>query len=170
MRTVVFKLLVLAFILLFSFDAARAQNSPTVQEFFGSLASGQVDVYRMDGLTRGQKVTAFMETTSGNLDPLLAILPADRALPVVLDNYRAAVKKLVETSPQPLLDLPALRDAFFAAWDDDSGPGYSAALQFSVPQAGDYYLVATPSLSAHTRPPIISTSCLQITSPRPVPP
>jgi hypothetical protein len=47
--------------------------------------------------------------------------------------------------------LPALRDRAFLAWDDDGGPGYSAAMQFLVPQDGDYYLIASGSLSAAGR-------------------
>ena len=55
------------------------------------------------------------------------------------------------TRPYPLLDLPELRDQYSLAWDDDSGPGYSAALQFIAPEDGDYYLLAGSSLSAAGR-------------------
>jgi hypothetical protein len=61
------------------------------------------------------------------------------------------VAELVASSPYPLLDLPNLWDQYFLAWDDDSGPGYSAALQFKVPYAGDYFLIAASSLSAAGR-------------------
>ena len=108
-----------------------AQDTPAVQELHGSLAPGQIDVYLITGLKQGQTLDAFMENISGNLDPVLAILPADENFTATLDNFKKAVAELVANSSQPLLDLPALRDQYSLAWDDDSGPGYSAALQFT---------------------------------------
>jgi len=49
--------------------------------------------------------------------------------------------ELAASSTYPLLDLPALRDQYALAWDDDSGPGYSLPYQFTVPEDGDYYLL-----------------------------
>ncbi len=92
-----------------------------------------------------------MENVSGNLDPILSILSADDNLSATLDSYRKDVADLVATSPQPLLDLPALRDQYALAWDDDGGPGYASALQFMVPEDGDYFLIAGSSLSAAGR-------------------
>ena len=92
-----------------------------------------------------------MENASGNLDPILSILPADNNLSATLDSLKKAVADLVASSAQPLLDLPAIRDQYSLAWDDDSGPGYSAALQFTVPENGDYFLIAASSLSAAGR-------------------
>jgi hypothetical protein len=128
-----------------------AQASPAVQELQGSLVPGEVDVYLMRGLKQGQTIYATMQTTSGNLDPILAVVPASTDLKQLLTRYQEEVQKLVDSSPQPLLDLPGLRDRTFLAWDDDGGPGYSAALQLTVPSDGDYYLAAAASLSAAGR-------------------
>jgi hypothetical protein len=128
-----------------------AQESPPVQELTGSLTSGQVDVFRMDRLQKGQDLYAFMENTSGNLDPVLFILPASVDLSATLQSYKDAMAELTRTSTNPLLDLPALRDQYTLAWDDDSGPGYTAALHFTAPSSGDYYLVVGSSLSAAGR-------------------
>jgi hypothetical protein len=92
-----------------------------------------------------------MQNTSGNLDPALAIPPTDKEPMTVLTEYRQGVADLIATSAQPLLDLPKLNDQSFLAWDDYSGQGYSAALQFSVPQDGDYILSVASSLSAAGR-------------------
>ncbi len=117
----------------------------------GSLANGQVDVFLLKGLKQGQTLYALMENTSGNLDPVLAIPPTDKEPMAILTEYRQAVADLVATSTQPLVDLPALNDRSFLAWDDDSGHGYSAALQFTVPEDGDYILAASSSLSSAGR-------------------
>ncbi len=137
--------------LLLPFGYALAQGEAPVQEINGSLASGQVDVFLLKGLTQGQTLYAFLENTSGNLDPVLAIPPTDKEPMAILTGYRQAVADLIATSTQPLLDLPVLNDESFLAWDDDSGPGYSAALQFTVPEDGDYILSASASLSAAGR-------------------
>ena len=128
-----------------------AQAAPAVQELHGSLAPGQIDVFRIAGLKQGQILTAFVETTSGNLDPALGILPVDENLSATYESFKKDVAELVASSPAPLLDLPALRDQYFLAWDDDSGPGYSAALEFMIPSDGDHYLIVASSLSAAGR-------------------
>ncbi len=130
---------------------ARAQVAPAVQELNGSLAPGVYDVFRVAGLKQGQTLSALMENTSGNLDPVLSVFPATTDLRATMASYQKALADLIATSPNPMLELPALRDKYAAAWDDDSGPGYSAALQYKIPQDGDYFLVAGSSLSAAGR-------------------
>jgi Neurotransmitter-gated ion-channel ligand binding domain len=142
---------ILIVLLLAPFRVGVAQQPPPVQQLTGSLASDQVDVFRIDGLRKGQDLYAFMENTSGNLDPVLSILPASVDLSATLQSYKDAMAELTRTSTNPLLDLPALRDQYTLAWDDDSGPGYSAALQFTAPATGDYYLIVGSSLSAAGR-------------------
>jgi hypothetical protein len=151
MRLFVITLFSLMILLLAPLGGVLAQGNPAVQELHGSLAPGQIDVFLLEGLKKGQNLAAFMENSSGNLDPALVILPADQNLSATLESYKNAVAELVASSPYPLLDLPNLWDQYFLAWDDDSGPGYSAALQFKVPYAGDYFLIAASSLSAAGR-------------------
>jgi len=151
MRFSAITLFVLAIILLAPLGGVLAQDIPPVQELNGSLAPGQNDVFMIRGLKKGQILTAFLENTSGNLDPILSILPGDIDLSARLESYKKAVKELIASSTQPLLDLPALRDQYTLAWDDDSGPGYSASLQYTVPVDGDYYLIAGSSLSSAGR-------------------
>ena len=144
-------LLAIVFSLFMPLFGAQAQNTQAVQELKGSLAPGQIDIFKLASLKKGQVVSAWMENTSGNLDPFLAFLPEDGNMAATLEDYKKAVAELVANSAQPLLDLPALRDQYTLAWDDDSGPGYSAALQFTVPEDGDYILLASSSLSAAGR-------------------
>jgi len=151
MRTGILNLIFLTVMLLAPLGGVLAQGVPPVQELNGSLAPGQIDVFLVEGLKKGQTLDAFMENSSGNLDPFLAILPVSKNLSTTLGNFQKAVAELVASSPQPLLDLPALRDQYTLAWDDDSGPGYSASLQFKVPYDGDYFLIAASSLSAAGR-------------------
>ncbi len=151
MRKVYLTLTLLSILLIVPLSLVRAQARPPVQELTGSLAPDQTDIYVISGLKKGQTLDALMENTSGNLDPILSILPGDINLPATLESYKKALADLIATSANPLLDLPALRDKFTLAWDDDSGPGHDAALMFTPPNDGDYYLLAGGSLSAAGR-------------------
>ena len=71
MRLSILSLLTLAIILLAPLGGVQAQTEAPVQELYGSLAAGQIDVYRIAGLKQGQTLNAFVENTSGNLDPVL---------------------------------------------------------------------------------------------------
>ncbi len=96
-------------LLLAPLGSTRAQDLPPVQELSGSLAPGQVDVFRIAGIKKGQTLDAFMENRSGNLDPILFILAADENLPATLESYQKAVTELAASSTQPLFELPALK-------------------------------------------------------------
>ena len=69
----------------------------------------------------------------------------------VMTRYRADVQRLAAGNENVSLALDDLRNQYFLAWDDDSGEGYAAALEFVVPAAGDYALLAGASLSAFGR-------------------
>ena len=53
---------------------AWAQDAPAVQELQGALAPGETDIYLLQGLTKGQTLYAYMENSSGNLDPTLSVV------------------------------------------------------------------------------------------------
>ena len=65
-----------------------------------------------------------------------------------MTRYQADVQRLVAGNEDVALALNDLRNQYFLAWDDDSGDGYAAALEYTVPADGDYALVAGASLSA----------------------
>jgi hypothetical protein len=89
-----------------------------------------------------------MRATSGNLDPVLGVMDATTPLAEVEARYLTEIERLAAESENVALDLEALRQRTFLAWDDDGGTGYGAELEFVVPTAGDYRLIAGASLSA----------------------
>jgi len=130
---------------------ALAQEAPPVQEITGRINPGEIDIFVLSGLKQGQKLYVTLATTSGNLDPALALVPGTVDLPSLISGYRAGLQHILQTSDHPLAELPALNDKTFLAWDDDSGPGYSSALEFTVPRNGDYILGALGALSSAGR-------------------
>jgi len=151
MRPLIQALVCVLFLIGVPLGIVQAQDNPPVQELYGSLSPGQTDVFLIENLDKGQNLDIFAENVSGNLDPVVFILAGDTDVPTTLDNYRKAVADLAARSAYPLLELPALRDQYTLAWDDDSGPWASAVLQFNVSEAGDYYMFVSSSLSAAGR-------------------
>jgi hypothetical protein len=130
---------------------ALAQEAPPVQEILGTINPMEVDIFVLSGLKQGQTLFATLETTSGNLDPVLSLVPTSVDVSELITTYRAEVQSLVQNSAQPLAELPALNDKTFLAWDDDSGKGHNAALEFIIPQDGDYIVGAAGALAAAGR-------------------
>ena len=122
---------------------ARAQEAAPVQEIQGKINPNELDVFVISGMKKGQTLFAMLETTAGDLDPALSLVEGTVDLPKLISTYRSEVQRIVQTSEFPLAELPALNDKTFLAWDDDSGPGYSAALEFLIPEDGDYILGAS---------------------------
>ena len=72
-------------------------------------------------------------------------------LPALVAGYEAALQALMQTAEHPLVELPGLNDRTFLAWNDDSGNGYDAALQYTIPADGDYILGVSGALSSAGR-------------------
>jgi hypothetical protein len=146
-----FLLAVVGIILLLGITPAAAQTTSRVQEFQGHLDPGEIDVYRLDGLQTGQVLSVLAETISGNLDPFVGLLAGDTDLAAVEQAYLADLNELLSSNGDIAAGLVELRDLYFLAWDDDSGPGYASAMNTTIPSPGDYYLLVTSNLSAAGR-------------------
>jgi len=126
-------------------------QGPAVQEITGTINPGGLDIFMVPGLKEGQTLYVSMEHISGNLDPVIYLAPAEVDLNALIGGYLAEVQRLLDSSEYPLAELPALADRTFLAWDDDSGEGYNTALEFKIPQDGDYILGASGALSSAGR-------------------
>jgi len=144
----------LLFALSFALMSSRAAIPVFAQEISGRaqlvsgrLEAGETDVYLIRGLQAGDRITVAMRATSGNLDPVTGIMDTVRPLAEVDAAFRADTMRLAAESENIALDLQALRERYFLAWDDDSGEGYAARLEYTIPAAGDYRVIAGSSLS-----------------------
>ena len=125
-----------------------AQTSEgSAQQINDHLESGENHAFIVRDLKAGDRLTILMHATSGNLDPMIGIMDASRPLAEVEAAYRADTARLAAESQNIALDLETLRERYFLSWDDDGGEGYSAQLDYSVPVAGDYRIIAGSSLS-----------------------
>ena len=143
---------ILLSVLLNQASPSAAQDQPArVQRITGRLQAGESHAYLLKDLQAGDRLTASMRSTSGNLDPAIGVTDTAMPLAEVMTRYRADIQRLAAGNENVALALDDLRNQYFLAWDDDSGEGYAAALEFVVPAAGDYALLAGASLSAFGR-------------------
>ena len=117
------------------------------QRIAGRLQATETHAYLLNDLRAGDQLTVSMRATSGNLDPAIGIVDATLSLEEVGTRHQADLQRALAGNESVALALNELRNRYFLAFDDDSGAGYTAALQYVVPAAGDYVLIASSSLS-----------------------
>ncbi len=149
------RILLLGFILtaLLAPLSARAQTDETpeppgarVQIIQGEIVpNGHGQVYLIKGLKARDKLYVLAEPVTGNLDPLLGLVSAATDVMAINLAFTDAVNQAVAAGRDPLTMLPDFADTHFLVWDDDSGPGYSAAFEYAIPAAGDYQLLIYPN-------------------------
>ncbi|MBT8333815.1 MAG: hypothetical protein KJP19_05220, partial [Deltaproteobacteria bacterium] len=118
---------------------ALGMTDEKVQELRGHIHDGIGIVYSVKNLHKGDTLFVSMNQIDGNLDPLLGILKeqTDRS---ILRNEAMSVLNQGRINLIEAFDRVA--DNHFAAWDDDSGDGYNAMLEYQVPADGTYFLFA----------------------------
>ena len=109
------------------------------QELRGYIEDGVGMVYTIKNLKKDDTLFLSMKHTGGNLDPLLGILKEPEALH---DLRNEAMRFSTEPGLNLLEAANQFADKHFLTWDDDSGDGYNAALQYQVPADGTYFLFA----------------------------
>ena len=134
-----------------SFGTAHAQSIGAVQILTGYLDPANVKVYTLPNLKPGDTVYAYIKDTSGNLDPTFG-LAKQRSdwVTIIGKDLTEKIDRAVAAKQDPLVTINELADELFLAWDDDSGEGYDAALEFRVPERGNYQLVVYNSPSTET--------------------
>jgi hypothetical protein len=140
-------LLIVLLILLLCVVPGKAQVEPRIQLLSGTIDPGGQAVYRLSGLKQGQILYAYVETTSGNLDPIAALLAPTTDFAAMSEAFRVEVQAAARQEIDPSQAINAVRDQFALVWDDDSGEGYAAAFEYTIPQDGDYLLLVSGALS-----------------------
>ena len=96
---------------------------------------------------------SMLRGLSGNLDPFVALLSTDQLTGSRAGEFNEEVKLAIENNRDPLLVVSEFSDRNFLAWDDDSGGGFAAAFEYTIPTDGD--LRIWPS-SVHHSPKVLA--------------
>jgi len=142
-------LILIALNLLLGLGATPAQSGGPVAVLTGHIA-GRVDFYVLPDLKQGETLYVYMSGTSGNLDPGVYLTDASVDISLLRETYFAQDHRAMREGRDPVAAVAKVINDFFLAWDDDSGAGYDAALEFTIPADGDYQLVAGSTLMRST--------------------
>ena len=143
-------LLGLFFSLLLNLGTVSAQTNRTVEILQGYLEVGESKVYTIPNLKSGETVYVYMAGTSGNLDPIIGLANQRSDWSDLRNKFREQKDQAVAEGQDPIKVFAEFADALFLAWDDDSGEGYDAVLEFPIPETGDYHLIVAGSANTDT--------------------
>jgi len=139
-------------VLILAVSPAMAQERGQVQELTGIIEPGEIVIYDLPSLIKGQQLYVYATATRGNLDPIIFITDTDFHPDTLEAEFEAALDAAILGGEDPLEAIDQVRDQHALAWDDDSGGGLSAALGYEIPQDGDYRLVIGGALSVGGSP------------------
>jgi hypothetical protein len=138
-------LMILAMLLVF--DAAHAQADGQVEELTGLTEPGKGVFYTLADLKEGDVLTVYANGTSGNLDPFVALADAELDRTTLAEDFNTEINQAIAAEQDPIAAIADFATRHFLMWDDDSGEGYAAAFELTIPADGDYHLllISTPS-------------------------
>jgi len=130
----------LAFTCALNLYADEALPGP-VQVLTGRIDADEVVFYRLLDMKAGQKLMIRLEATSGNLDPAFGVASGTIDATKFEEIYEEADEVAAAKGGDPIAAMEALRRKHFLAFDDDGGGGLTAALEFEIPQDGEYEIL-----------------------------
>jgi len=127
--------------------AGKAVKATTpVQVLEGSVSTGAMQVYGINGLKKGQKLYIHASVVSGNLDPLVALLKPDVQLEALAQGAMDNLLKKLSRDRDPITASRQILDRYALAWNDDYDGHYDSVLSVEIPADGDYRLAIGSSL------------------------
>lgn len=153
------RLLGLLFVFLISVTPTLMQENDaidkTLHQFDGYIELRSIDKYTVKNLSSGDTLYLNVTATSGNFDPVVAIADSEINVRTLSGNINDRMTELSNEGMDPLESLRAAADELFYADADDSGEGYNAALEYVIPEDGDYAVVVgstytNPSFGGYT--------------------
>ena len=128
--------------LFLNFGTAYAQSRGDIEISTGYLEPQNAKVYTLANLKSGSTVYAHIKGVSGNLDPAFGLARQRSDWRTILgEELTQKIDRAIADKQDPIALINDLADELFLVWDDDNGKGYAAALEFQVPESGNYQLV-----------------------------
>ena len=126
--------------------AEVGEGTTRIQVLGGRISTAGLQLYRVTGLKKGEILYVYAKATSGNLDPLIALLRPDVNLEELAREPLDALIKTLSDSHDPIEITRTLLDRYALAGNDDYEGHYHAAFTSEIPADGDYWLAIGSSL------------------------
>jgi hypothetical protein len=121
---------------------AQDESEPQVQILNGRIELREVMHYAVPDLAAGDTFYAYMRQQSGNLDPALLLVDPTVLTDDIRQQIREEAAALVEAGSDPTIALRDVLLKYSLAADDNGGQDSDAAIEFLVPEDGEYRLLA----------------------------
>ncbi len=121
---------------------AQEEKAGQVQVINGRIEQGEVMFYVLPDLQQDDTLYAYIQHESGNLDPALLLATPDMITENLRQDLRAEMNSLVSTGTDPSEAMAQVLLSFFLTGDDNGGQDSAATIEFSIPEDGDYLLLA----------------------------
>ena len=128
----------------------HAEDDGPVQVLTGHIETGSILFYTLSDLTQGDTLYVYGSGESGNLDPFIGLSDTFYDSKTLKEDFIAEVDRAIAQGRDPLAAIPEIADGLFLAWDDDSGTGYDAALEFQIVANRSYQLLVSSSPATRT--------------------
>lgn len=134
-------LIILALTGLMLIAPVHAEDDGPVQVLTGHYESGSILFATLPALTQGDILYVYGSGESGNLDPFIGLSDTFYDSETLAEDFIAEVDLAIAQGRDPLEVIPEIANDFFLVWDDDSGTGYDAALEFQIAANRSYQLL-----------------------------
>lgn len=141
-----------------------------IQVLEGRISASGLQLYRIAGLKKGEILYVHAKTTSGHLDPLVALLRPGVNLEELAREPLDTLVKTLSGKHDPVEVTRRILDRYALAGNDDAEGHYHAAFSVEIPADGEYRLAIGSSLvrpSAGTYRLVIGTDEPDVLSGRP---
>ena len=143
-------LIILALTGLMLIAPVRAEDDGPVQVLTGHYESGSILLFTLPDLTQGDTLYVYGSGESGNLDPFIGLSDTFYDSETLAEDFLSEVDRAIAQGVDPLEAIPEIADGLFLAWDDDSGTGYDAALEFQIAANRSYQLLVSSTPATRT--------------------
>jgi hypothetical protein len=119
----------------------HAEDDGPVQVLTGYYESGSILFATLPDLTQGDILYVYGSGESGNLDPFIGLSDTFYDSETLEEDFMAEIDRAIAQGRDPLEVIPEIANDYFLVWDDDSGTGYDAALEFQIAANRSYQLL-----------------------------
>ena len=127
------------FLLLACLSLASAASQERLQVINENIRQLDVHPFLLDNLSSGDKVSVRIDTTSGSLDPVIALVEADVDFARLEALYEEEVLSRVGADEEYQVIFPEFADRHLGVWG--RGGGEQGSLAFDVEGDKDYLLL-----------------------------